>query len=478
MNTVAQKLVLPKDTPWHFHPVSFPLPLVPGILFLLPHSSANLNIFIDLYIPKKHLMTATPGRHLLYACFFLLLTFSGVAVHSQSKQIKDELERADYNFRSQYFENARDIYLKHESQLSPKERHQLAVSTMALGSKDSKLYADANKRLQKLAAEGYTPSMTILSYVYGNGLGVAKDTAQEMSWLRKAASLGDEEALVIMGLRHESGVGVPLDIDKAKEFYYKAESKGNKIAAYRLGSLALEGRNTASALTYLKSSANARYTPAMLKLGVLYEEGTGLGHKDIDEALRWYHKAAKASDAPKESREARTRISNIGSTEPPTNINTVKPELLKLVNGTGNEFRGLLSEEKTPIEYNMDDVLEKATYHTTIVDLGFKYALARKAEGSGKSYGDLKMRSGTFYSYAATIVFGVDSKNAERVYGTWKSLLKNTLSGWKTTEDKSGLGRTLQLTGLANSGKQVVVTLTWCCEGSYDSRVFIEMRNK
>ncbi|MGV3656974.1 MAG: tetratricopeptide repeat protein [Chitinophagaceae bacterium] len=417
-------------------------------------------------------------RHVFLCALFSIL-FMGV--QAQPESVKAELKKADDNYTDQKFAEARNTYLKYPQHLSGKQQYHLAMSTVAVGQSDAKLQDEGLRGINKLADEGLPIAMITLAVFYQNGFMVEKDPAKEVYWLEKAAAKDDEDALILLAGKFAKGKGVAADMQKAKEYYLKAERKGNKSAAYYLGVMALEDGHLSSALAYLKTAADGRIPGAMMKLAAIYEEGKGLGRKDLDKAVYWYTKASDASKDYDTRYQARLKIEAIGRMEPPTDINTVKPLLLKLITRAGSGYGGLLSETVVPLDhYIMEDVFGKSTYYTTTVDLGFKKGMVKKVEHYGKKYGDVQMKSGTEYSYNAEIINSATEKDAARVFEKWKSLLKETVPGWKREEGKEPDNRSpyFRLSGYLENGTKVTINMTLCCPALDEKRIIFTISNE
>jgi len=85
------------------------------------------------------------------------------------------------------------------------------------------------------------------------------------------------------------------DLLGAKKTAAIAASKGDVAARYRLSRLLemvpKDERDRRNSVTMLRSAAELGYAPAQYGLGLHYERGDGMA-ADIEEALRWYRKAA------------------------------------------------------------------------------------------------------------------------------------------------------------------------------------------
>lgn len=427
-----------------------------------------------------YLMNQT-NRYFRHLCLCALLSILFIGVQGQSAGVKAELETADEYYSSQKFAEARSTYLKYPQHLSGKQQYQLAMSNVAVGRSDAKLLDEGLRGINKLADEGMTLAMNTLAIFYANGFMVEKNPAKELYWLEKAAGKDDEDALMLLADKYAKGKGVAADRQKARELYSKALTKDNRTAAYHLGNMSLEDGRFSSALEYYKLAAAGYLPAAMMKMAAIYEEGKGLGRKDLDKALYWYTKAGDASKDYNTRYEARLKKEAIERMEPPSDINTVKPLLLKLITRAGSGYGGLLSEKVVPLEhYAMEDMFSKSTYYTTTVDLGFKKAMVKKEEHNGKKYGDIQMKSGTEYTYTAEIISSVTEKEASRVFEKWKSLLKETVPGWKKEEGKEPDNRSpyYRLSGYLESGKKITIYMSMCCPARDEKQVSLEISSE
>jgi hypothetical protein len=399
-----------------------------------------------------------------------------------SPKVKEELEGADDHYSAKKFDEARVVYLKHAQYLSQKQQLQLGITFFPLGKNDPAAFTTGVEWIRKSADAGYTDAMNTLSYLYNAGMGVTKDSVQEMHWLVKSADLGDAAAMYALGSRYELGRGVAKDKAKAKDLYYKAANKGSKEAAYQLGSIWLTDGNVASALHYLKQAANRGSLPAMLKLGEIYEQGTGLGHKDPDEAVRWYTKIKEEDGFTSYHEKAYDRIRKIGTTEPPTDMATVKPKLLQLVGKAGTEFSGLLSQTVQPLEKgHWSDILSENTYYTCTVDLGFKNALIKKEVVKDQDLGNgYRTRAGTFYTYTADIVHSSNEANAKRVFEKWISIFKEAIPQWQGKEGKhyDNNSPDFTMSGKLTNGKKVTIYMSLCCPANSTKRVYLSISSE
>jgi TPR repeat protein len=87
------------------------------------------------------------------------------------------------------------------------------------------------------AEAGEAWGMIDLGAMYRDGLGVAKDEVQAVSWFRKAAEAGNALGMASLGWMYEKGLGVERDYAQALSWYRKAAGAGDERAVNRLKEL-------------------------------------------------------------------------------------------------------------------------------------------------------------------------------------------------------------------------------------------------
>ncbi len=389
------------------------------------------------------------------ASLFFLLTLTGTPALAQTKSQQKTLELADIFYSRQKFKDARPLYMEFSSALTPVQQARLGISWLGTSEAKPDEVAKAMSWIQKGASGGSTEAMNVLSVCYGAGIGVEKDPEQEIFWLQKSADKGDDKALASLGYRYQVGTGVTADKKKALELYKASADKGNAQAAYYVSAIDKFENPTASTWHWLKKSAEGDYLPAMLKLGELYEN-TG----EPDEAVRWYTKVLATKGFTAEHRAARQRKAAIGAIEPSTDINTLKPLLMKLISAAANDYNGTLKWEKDPLTGRRVDVLSTSTYYTTTLDLGFKNALVQKEVVQERNLEHLKIKAATNWSYSADIVYDVSEETALRVFEEWVELLKKCIPQWKTYRSDNKTRPTFTIGGNMTNGKNVTISIS------------------
>jgi TPR repeat protein len=172
-------------------------------------------------------------------------------------------------------------------------------------------FATAASQFQILAEQGDVRAQYTLAVMYANGQGVDQDDGQAVRFYRLAADQGHAAAQYDLGLMHANGRGVPTDEMAALGLYRLAADQGHgaaqsnfaDISARMLeeGNAAYERADYAAALTIFRSLAELGEAPAQHNLGIMYENGLGVG-QDAAEALRWYGLAAEQEFAPAQAR--------------------------------------------------------------------------------------------------------------------------------------------------------------------------------
>ena len=120
-------------------------------------------------------------------------------------------------------------------------------------------------RLKKAAEKGNAEAQFELGRIYGNGDGVPQDYQAAIGWLEKAARQNHAKAQESLGSIYANGVGVKQDFSSARSWYMKAAGNGLGSAQYLVAT--------------------------MFRFGLFESE------VDMDQAIDWYHRAAKQNVA-------------------------------------------------------------------------------------------------------------------------------------------------------------------------------------
>ena len=153
-------------------------------------------------------------------------------------------------------------------------------------------YAEMGLRQLRALAEGGDPAAQFwLGFRYVRGLGVPADGTTGVIWLRRSAAQANVNARFSLGMFHSSVVTYGAEGDDWGETVAK-----NDEAAVRWLRLAAEGGELGGVRQELL---------LMRALGAHYEFGKGVP-RDLQEAMKWYERAAEQGDV-----EARTRLGSV-----------------------------------------------------------------------------------------------------------------------------------------------------------------------
>ena len=208
---------------------------------------------------------------------------------------------------------------------NPREQFNLAASL-----EREKKYDEALAWYERAAAQGFRPAELNLAQMYEKGIGVRQDSDAARGRYRKLAAVGDGEAryraarlaanagdtaealrlyergakddelrsILDLGELYEQGRGVPRNLPRASEYYERAAER-SRWARFKLGALALEGKDYAKAQYWLRRSAAEGHPGAKNNLGWMHEHGLGT-KVDFGAAREQYHAAlAAGSDEAK-----------------------------------------------------------------------------------------------------------------------------------------------------------------------------------
>lgn len=103
--------------------------------------------------------------------------------------------------------------------------------------------ASAVGYLRRAAEQGYAPAQTGLGSCYAHGLGVTQDLAEALQWYRRAAAQGEPLAEYCLGYACAFGKGVATNYEEAIQWWQKSAEQGQVYAQNALGQFYLYGEN-------------------------------------------------------------------------------------------------------------------------------------------------------------------------------------------------------------------------------------------
>lgn len=233
-----------------------------------------------------------------------------------SKDEKKDLKKGIY-----YYEKASELGDKH----STKKLSNIYICGECNNKKNDEIvdYKKAKFYNEKLAKQNDNEAYNNLAWLYHTGNGVEKDLDKAAEYYNKSGLLGNSDGyysaawvyydsekkdykkafeylqkgvevdnlqcLNLLGIFYEKGYAVEKDMNKAIS-YYKRAAQYNAYAANNLGKYYRKQKEYEKALKYLNHAKEKGNTNAMIELGIMYEEGTGV-KKDINEAINNYTNA-------------------------------------------------------------------------------------------------------------------------------------------------------------------------------------------
>ena len=163
--------------------------------------------------------------------------------------------------------------------------------------------------LREAALKGNAAAQFIVATRYLGGKAIEPSLADAAKWYEKAAAQGLAPAQYRLATLYERGKGVRADAALAKTWYERAARQGNVRAMHNLAVLLVDragGRSDyESAATWFRSAAERGLPDSQFNLGILHERGYGVPQDDA-EAYFWYSAASRQGDD-----EARQRADGI-----------------------------------------------------------------------------------------------------------------------------------------------------------------------
>ena len=138
--------------------------------------------------------------------------------------------------------------------------------------------------------------MCQLAQLYHQGIrGIEQNDKKAVKIWKRAAELGNVSAMNGLAFNYFHGKGVKPDKKKAMQLYERASKTGNPRATCNLGLVLCEHRRFEEAVQLFRLSAEQNFTDSLCMLGNCYLHGEGV-EADLDEAKRWYARAAANGD--------------------------------------------------------------------------------------------------------------------------------------------------------------------------------------
>jgi TPR repeat protein len=166
---------------------------------------------------------------------------------------------------------------------------------------DSRNYESARTALSKLAPSDPRAAL-LLAYLNQRGLSVPKNWFTALMWVRTAAQRKDPSAQMLLGLSTLTGLGnTPVSVESGSHLLEEA-ARVVPEAAFLYGALLVKGVGTKkdpkSAFEFFSRSAEAKYEPGLVALGIMYDQGLAVAAPDPQKATALFKDAAAAGYGP------------------------------------------------------------------------------------------------------------------------------------------------------------------------------------
>jgi hypothetical protein len=178
--------------------------------------------------------------------------------------------------------------------------------------------AEAVNWYRKAARQQYAAAMFNLATAYYNGDGVGIDDVFALAWFLLAQKNGSQaandavtrmtaeltpsqvaEAYVKLADMRTKGGDIARDDKEAAAWYGKAADMGDAFSSVQLAQRLVNGlgvpQDYPTARRLCEFAANNRYGPGAYCLGLMNRDGLG-GPKDLQEAVKWFGRAAEFHD--------------------------------------------------------------------------------------------------------------------------------------------------------------------------------------
>jgi len=162
---------------------------------------------------------------------------------------------------------------------------------------------EAIKWYRKSAEQGNVYGEANIGRALLTGDGVPVDYAEAAKWLEMAAAQNDSDSERLIGWMYYTGNGMAKDLAKSFEMYRRSAELGNEYSMGQLGIMCLYGlgveKNGAEALRWCRAGAEKDAPQAEEMMGEFYDPAFNWGvlPPDVEEARKWYTKAAARGDS-------------------------------------------------------------------------------------------------------------------------------------------------------------------------------------
>jgi len=157
-------------------------------------------------------------------------------------------------------------------------------------------YAAALEWLRRAAVWGIPAAQyEVAMFFVDDGRETPQDLAEANKWLALAADQNHAESELQIGLMFRDGLGRPQSYREAVDYLRRASNRGLPESQYQLGLLYWQGKGVSQefsrAAELCRAAAEQGHVPAQVILGYMYATGSGVPEDHV-EAHKWYNLAA------------------------------------------------------------------------------------------------------------------------------------------------------------------------------------------
>ncbi len=158
-----------------------------------------------------------------------------------------------------------------------------------LGTKENR--SAALEWFKRAAAQGNADAMFLCGESYFFGSGCEQSYGRAVRYYASAVNEGHVRAIIELGLCYENGYGVEKNVKRAVSLYRRASEHDNAEANFKIAEVVFKTNGIiTSERPLLFKSASKGYIPAILLMGILYDDGVGIP-QNSDKAAEKYLEA-------------------------------------------------------------------------------------------------------------------------------------------------------------------------------------------
>lgn len=219
------------------------------------------------------------------------------------------------------------------------------------------------KKIRSLALSGDRFAAILMSFIFGSGVWVARDSKISLEWYAIAMTEGVHEAYTLLGYLYLNGNTGVQNIQFAKQYLEQAIDLGSTNAHFYLGALLLNHIKTKpaerAAVEHFMAAARMGHVEAQIALAECHALGWGVA-KNQKYAETWYKKAASSGSV-----DALFFTASFYNNHPELNVSPVEYAMQSISLGD-NRAMPVLSDYYRHCDGASSDECKKKSYYWLI----------------------------------------------------------------------------------------------------------------